>query len=278
MFKVFLSRLDKIAADQPVLLSFLVFVAATLIVVPLSWSYYGTNPQSFFAGVLIEAHGFLFDLLIIGWFAVWLSRRAEKRLRIRRYQEEIEDFLGWESQEAVHRIIGDVRRLNRSGVSKINLRKAHLRGGYLVEMNLKGAMMEGSNLSGANLNNADLREANLNKAQFELTSLVEANLRGATLMATNFKGAYLEDANLQNVNLTEANMTGAYLKRTTLAGADLTNTHFVGAHLEESDLRGAVLDPIQLVRAKTLYGTHLDPAVAETLQASSPALFTPPNG
>ena len=29
MFKVFLSRLDKIAADQPVLLSFPVFVAAT---------------------------------------------------------------------------------------------------------------------------------------------------------------------------------------------------------------------------------------------------------
>jgi hypothetical protein len=64
MFRRLLSRLDKIAADKPVLLSFMVFVVATLIVVPLSWPYYGGNPQSFFAGVLVEAHGFLFDLLI----------------------------------------------------------------------------------------------------------------------------------------------------------------------------------------------------------------------
>ena len=278
MFKALLSRIDKIAADKPVLLSFLVFVAATLVVVPLSWPYYGGNPQSFFAGVLVEAHGFLFDLLIIGWFAVWLSRRAEKRLRIRRYQEEIEDFLGWESQEAVHRIIGDVRRLNRNGISAINLRKAHLRGGYLVDMQLADAMMEGANLSGANLNNADLQNANLNQAAFELTSLVDANLSGASLVGTNFKGAYLEKTNLTRVNLAEADLTGVYLKQSTLAGADLTNAHFTGAHLEDSDLRGAVLNAAQLINAKTLHGTHLDSTLAETLYASSPELFKPPNG
>ena len=97
-------------------------------------------------------------------------------------------------------------------------------------------------------------------------------------MGTNFKGAYLEDTDLAEANLAEANLTGAYLKRANLTEADLTNTHFVGAHLEESDLRGALLDPLQLVRAKTLYGTQLDPAIAGTLQQSSPELFTPLQG
>ena len=272
------SLLERMAADRPVLLAFLIFLTATLIVVPVSIPAYGREPRTFFESVLVEAHGFLFDLLIIGWFSVWLNRRAERRLRIRRYQEEIEDFLGWESLEAMHRLTGDIRRLSREGISNVNLRQAYLQGAYLVDIKLAGAAMNGATLSSAKIQNADFHGAVLEKAQLELANATGADFHGANLRRANLTGAYLEDANLAGADLRGANLTGAYLRRTDLTGANLARAALKGVFLEEADLRGAHLEPGQLHQAKTLYNTRLDPDVSAALAQTHAHLFEAPDG
>ena len=276
MLKRAQSWLEKMAVDRPVMLAFLVFLTAALIVIPLSIPLYDETPQSFFDNLLVEAHGFLFDLLIIGWFSVWLTRRAERRLRIRRYQEEIEDFLGWESLEAMHRLTGDIRRLSREGVSEMNLRQAYLQGAYLVEINLAGAAMEGATLSSAKLRNARLHGATLRKAQIELADLVDADLHDTDLERANLTGAYLEGTNLMGANLAGANLKGAYLKRTRLADANLERANLTGAYLEHTDLRGATVTAEQLSAAKTLYGSRFDPDLHTALHENHPQLFEAP--
>lgn len=273
MLRRLLSQIDRMAADRPVLLAFLMFLTATFIVVPLSIPIYDQEPASFFDNFLVEAHGFLFDLLIIGWFAVWLNKRAERRLRIRRYQEEIEDFLGWESQEAMHRITGDVRRLNREGITAMNLRQAFLQGAYLVEIDLKGSVMTGATLSSARLERARMAGVDLEKAQFELVNAISADLSRTNLHRANLTGAYLENTNLAGANLDRANLTGAFLKHTNLRDANLEHANFNSAYLEEADLRGATLTARQLEQAKTLYGTRFDPDLEITLKDTHPHLF-----
>ncbi len=64
--------------------------------------------------VFVKAHGMLFDILVIGILILFLSKLAEKRIANQRYLDEIDDFRDWESDEAAHRIAGNIRRLNKN--------------------------------------------------------------------------------------------------------------------------------------------------------------------
>ncbi|MCB0083104.1 MAG: hypothetical protein KDE47_19320, partial [Caldilineaceae bacterium] len=63
-------RLEQLSADNPIELALIVFFAAFLLVVSLSFPYYSF---AFYENVLVEAHGMLLDLLIIGVFVYWLD-------------------------------------------------------------------------------------------------------------------------------------------------------------------------------------------------------------
>ena len=135
----------------------------------------------FWGNILVEAHGMLFDLLVIGVFILWLNRLGERRQTIQRYREEIEDYLGWNEKEATYRIVGNIRRLNRESVSDIALSQAYL---------------QGAKLGGADLHKADLWGANLHGAILLATDLCEADLIGANLRGANLHGAGLRGAKL----------------------------------------------------------------------------------
>lgn len=268
------------AAERPVHLAFYVFLGAALLVIPLSLPFYVSNPLGFLGNIMAEAHGMLFDLLVIGWFLFWLNRLAEQRVRNNRYREEIDDFLGWASPEATHRIAGNIRRLNRSGVKEglrlteaclrqanlggASLRKADLWGANLEQAVLGGADLSGANLAGAQLQEADLEHADLTgvdlrgaalkEADLERATLKGADLRGAALVGADLQyavmdGADLERATLAGANLHGASLDGASLRRTTLEGTNLRSASLRGADLQEADLTGADLDQADLTGA-----------------------------
>ncbi len=262
LIRWFGSRLEVMAAERPVWLAFIVFLVATALVVPISFPFYRRFPDDFLVNILSEAHGMVFDLLIIGWFLFWLNKLAERRLRTNRYREEIEDFLGWRSPEATHRIAGNIRRLNRSGVKEgIRLTEAYLKGANLAGASLQRSDLWGANLVGANLGGASLRRvnlagANLAGADMERVDLTGADLRGATLndadlergdlAGADLRGATLRGADLQyaamkNVNLERANLEGANLRSGNLGGANLRRTNLAAANLSGATLEGANL-------------------------------------
>ena len=267
MFKRLGSELEKMAADRPVLLAFLVFVTAALLIIPVSFPFYFRYPDDFLVNILSEAHGMVFDLLIIGWFLLWLNKLAERRLTNNRYREEIEDFLGWRSPEATHRIAGNIRRLNRGGVKEnLRLTEAFLRGANLAGASLRrcdlwGADLEGANLAGADLDGANLAGANMEGADLERASMAGADLRGANmkdadlertdlartdLRAVMLRGADLQYADLRGCNFERANLEGANLRGANLEGANLIRANLSGAHLRGADLDGATLRDAEL--------------------------------
>ena len=132
---------------------------------------------------------------------LWLNRSGEKQLEIRRYHEEIDDFRGWDSDEAGYRIAGNIKRLNRNGITNIQLERCHL-----VQVNLGGADLSYANLVHANLNHAILSyailsPADLGYADLSGASLFHADLSGALLDGANLSGADLRYANLRDVRL-----------------------------------------------------------------------------
>lgn len=252
MLKDFLGRFERTAAQSPVFLAFLVFLGASAIVVPVSLPFYVDNTLNFWENIVAELHGVLFDLLIIGWFLLWLNKIAERRVRNNRYREEIEDYLGWRSPEATLRIVGNVRRLNRGGiVSDFRLTEAHLEGAKLggVDMDdsdLWGAHLEGASLRDAHLNRVNLAGASLEGADLERAELSEADLRGASLAEADLERAILTRADLRG-----ASLVGADLQYAVLDGADLRRCKLVGSNLRATNFRGASME------GATLEGAHL---------------------
>jgi len=182
---------EKITTNK-VLSAFIVLIIAVVIVGSISISKY--DDITFLEGILIEAHGMLLDILIIGVFILWLNRLGERRMEVQRYKNEIDDFRYWESDEAKFRIVGNINRLNRLKISAIDLYDCTLNKAHLKDAMLQGAELTGANLQGAYLRDADLRGANL----------AGANLRNANLQGVNFEGAQLFSANFCDADLTLA--------------------------------------------------------------------------
>jgi len=264
--------------SKPILASLLVLILASAIVIIITITQYGYSYE-FLKNVLVEAHGMLFDILIIGTFIFALHKLGEKRLEkkhnILRWQEEIDDFRGWDEKEATYRIVGNIKRLNKMGVTNINLKNCYLENAKLNGVRLKDANLSGANLTKANLARADLIEANLTKSILRYANLHDADLSDANLSGANLEGADLKGAIMLNCKLCE--VYGRWQEE--LEGTNLKNADLFLASLEGADLRGADLRRAknilidQIGRTKSLYNAKLDPELKEQIKEKSPHLL-----
>lgn len=236
-----LERIDKLAVEKPVCLAGWIAVFVMVVVVGASWNYWFCDRWEFLKNVAVEAHGMVFDLFVIGWFVLWLNKRAEKRLDIRRYEEEIDDYRHWKEAEATHRIIGSIKRLKRNGVTDINLSHCFLQNAMLMKIDLSEADLTGADLKGAALTDAKLSGAHLNGAKLEKVDLSGANLDGAHLDCANLCLAKLSGTSLNGAKLIGADLSSTDFYNANFGGADLTYANFSGSNLYISDLKGATL-------------------------------------
>jgi hypothetical protein len=239
--KIFVKRLF----INPAFISFLVFIFFAIIIILFTIVRYGYD-EDFFKSVLIEAHGMLFDIFIIGVVVLWLHIFIERKREIKRYQEEIDDFRNWESDEAKFRIVGNIKRLNRMGITRINLNDC-----VLYNAQLENAELEGANLEG--------------------TILEEANLGGAIIRGANLRHAEFDGANLLGVDFTYSDLFRVFFR-----GADLTYAQFDGANMEGVQLQSAIIEYGQLLKAKTLYNAELDSNIKEEIEKNYPHLLKKP--
>lgn len=276
-FKNWLSELGtKIysVSEKPILTSTIVLLLIGLVVIALSLPYYRFDFYNFYAQVLAEAHGMIFDIAIIGILLVWLNRTGEKRARIRTYKDEIDDFRLWESEEAAFRTVGNIKRLNRHKIYSINL--AH---SYLAKTNLNYVKLTGANLNYANLTNSSLISVNLENARLNQTNFENSNMNQSVLLKAYangavFKDTYLIKANLEKAFLIKADFTNAFLMEANLQGAYLTGADFNNANLYKADFRGAKgLTVEALENARTLYLAKFDDEIFDLIQQDYPELI-----
>lgn len=259
--------LDEFVDRHPVATGFSVFILCAVLVLSIKYKW---NPQDeYWGGVVVEATGMLFDILVFGVLIVWLDRRAEnrqtRRLKdlekqqlIKRYNEEIEDYLNVHSDEAKAVITARIYRLNKLGVapeslSRANLEQARLedanlervnaystnfKNAQLHSANLRSAYLADANLIGADLGLADLTHAGLKDANLSLANLRRASIFNGILDGANLLGTKLNDANLELVHAIRINLTLAQLANANLNGAYLTNANLFFSNFKNANLVG----------------------------------------
>ena len=248
--------------EKPILTSFVVLLALSVVVLGLSYQYYEEDTYNFVGQVLAEAHGMLFDIAIIGILIYWLNENGQRRLRIRTYVDEIEDFRLWESEEAAFRTVGNIKRLNRHRIYKIDLVNCHLARTNLSYVTLRGANLNSANFAHSNLIECNLENARMNQTNFAGANLNQAQLQKSFASGTNFRRASMIMANLSRAFLIKADFESALLTEANLRGALLMGADFTNANLHKADLRDTEgLTVEQLLLAKTLYQAQLDPHI-----------------
>ncbi|MCS6972940.1 MAG: pentapeptide repeat-containing protein [Cyclobacteriaceae bacterium] len=259
--------------EKPLLTSTLVLVMITILVLSLSLKYYLQDFDSFWAQVLAEAHGMIFDIAVIGILIFWLNENGQTRQRIRFYKDEIDDFRLWESEEAAFRTVGNIKRLNRHKIYEINLVNCFLSRTNLNYVNLKGSNLNSANVSQSSLIEANLENTRLNQTNFENSNLNQANFKGAYASGANFKDAFLIKAQFENAFLIKANFNNAYLMEANLRNSYLMGADFENASLYKADFRGAKgLTVDQLAKAKTLYLARFDDDLQSQIIQTLPEL------
>jgi BTB/POZ domain-containing protein KCTD9 len=260
--------------EKPILTSAIVLAIVTLLVTGLSLKFYLHDFDSFWPQLLVEAHGMIFDIAVIGILLFWLNKNGETRQRIRTYKDEIDDFRLWESEEAAFRIVGNLKRLNRNQIYEINLVNC-----YLIKTNLNYVNLKGSNLNSANISNSSLIETNLentrlNQTNLENSNLNQANLNSAYASGANFKDAFLIKTQFEGAFLIKTNFRNAFLMEANLKNSYLVGADFENASLYKADLRGAKgLTIDQLAKAKTLYLAKFDDQFFDQIRIAIPELI-----
>ena len=260
--------------QKPILTSAIVLLLVTVIITGLSLKFYINDFDTFWPQLLIEAHGMIFDIAVIGILLLWLNKSGETRQRIKTYKDEIDDFRLWESEEAAFRTVGNLKRLNRNQIYEINLVNC-----YLIKTNLNYVNLKGSNLNSANISNSSLIETNLentrlNQTNLENSNLNQANLNAAYASGANFKDAFLIKTQLEGAFLIKANFRNAFLMEANLQNSYLMGADFENASLYKADLRGAKgLTIDQLAKAKTLYLAKFDDEIFDQIKITIPELI-----
>lgn len=222
---------------SPVKTTIAVFICVSAIVFWLSATYYKNS--DFYPGILVEAHGMLLDMVVVGIFLLLIENFRNTKNEIARNKELIEDLKYWKSDEASYRIRGAILRLNRLGITEMDLEGCHLKNIDLQSISLRRSKLFSADLGGADIRKVDLSECNLKGAyfgdsdcrgtSFRNSSLHRTRCRRSNMIAACFAEAQLEKTEFFDTNLQNADFRGAKLEGCKFKGANLRQANFKGA-------------------------------------------------
>jgi BTB/POZ domain-containing protein KCTD9 len=278
-----------------------VLVSMIVIAVSIRFDFY---TGTWLRDILTEAHGVVADSIFLLVGLAILTSMVEKRQNVERQREAIDDLRGSTDDLAQRRIVGAIRRLNRLGVSDIDLLRCHLAG-----MDLRGLNFKDSRLAYADLRGAKLVEYEAVTHGVQLTPGYHASVEAVIHVGNVEKGfgrrlpkgtqiaiqIRREPAKFVNADVSHSRFDGLDLRGSNFHGSDAHSTVFDDCDLEdanfsEADLTGASfgntdltnvvftqakgLTVRQLSAAKSLRAVKgLDPGIARELIDDHPHLF-----
>lgn len=248
-------------------------VVVLLVCIAIAALWGGLGKWPLHTDLLVEFWGLIFDVsvILVGFGIIQYFR--QKQDEIARHEEVIEDLKGWSSDEAKHRVLGAMRRLNRLGKTDFELSGAHIKNanftGYGVT-SIRGSKLSSggdwvsdefttSNFESVDFSNLDVREVVFEKTAPLAIRAHKTNVFGsrATYKNCEFRGSDLSDATFDGAKLTWSDQPPESLEelvgidsdqlpiyvtvaRGSFDQVDLSRTSFRFCNFERADFRNAV--------------------------------------
>jgi hypothetical protein len=217
----------------------------------LDQATWGLYSREFFENVLVEAHGAVIDLFVVGVVLLWFEKRRNAKDTIKSHTSALADLKFYRGPDASYRIMGEVRRLLKLGVETFQLPEAALNNVEISDVALKN-----SNLRAANFSNTTLIRMVFENCECDAAIFAGARFRHVTLRNTRLRRAKFQDAKLNGCDFSGceiqmADFTNADLRSAIFRGVDCQGIKFKNADLRSANFTGARnLHPNALTEAK----------------------------
>ena len=187
--------------------------------------------------LLVETHGLFFDLIIFGIILTIYESFRERKDLIKRYNEEIDDYRFWESDEAKYRVRGLIKRLVNLEVTSVDISFCYLRSENFLS---QFRNLSNWKFTGANLSESWLLMSNVSNSEFYRTNLsnsviTKVNLSNSQMGSVNLSHANLEEVDFSSVDLTKADMSNAIIIDCIFKGANFRNIALDNAQVSDKD-------------------------------------------
>jgi hypothetical protein len=204
-------------------------VAIGAVLLALDYRNNFPTDSTFGSQLLVEAHGMLLELILLGCVLFWFERRRERRETIVELRRQLEGLRLADDPHSLAIKCALVRRLSDEGLPvgnlfAIKLPKQHLPGinwthAQLGSSHLSGSMLDNAVLEGADIRHADLTNCCLRFSKCAGASFAFADLTGASFIGADLRDADFQGATLIGVDFTRADLTGAILMPASSSGA-----------------------------------------------------------
>ncbi|AIN75180.1 pentapeptide repeat-containing protein [Flavobacterium psychrophilum] len=158
--------------------------------------------------ILVEFHGLLFDLMILGVLLTIYESITSRLETIKRYTEELNDYKFWKTEEAMYRTRGLIKRLVDLKVKELDLSHCYL----ATDKSLSQYEdMRKWKFSGANLYDSFFMSSNMTDCNFYISNLEDSSFRDVNLTNCKFGGANLINAKFENCDFKNVKLEDAYV-------------------------------------------------------------------
>lgn len=232
--------------DPLIGISAIIFVILAIIIHSTYLDMLKSSPESPYVDLLVEAHGLLFDIFLFSIILALYNNWYERKRNIKRHKEELEDYSGWEEEEASHRLVGIIKRLSNQGANSLTLSRCNLARQHLSSINLTNSDILECNFNSSsffyvNFNNSHFESLDISKATFSLcdftnTSLTECSFSESffqhnkfisfMMFRVNFTSCEFNSAKFYSGKLSDSSFNSMELKRPVFYKCDLRTCYF----------------------------------------------------
>ncbi len=225
----------------------LVFISILTILITGFWpslstavfpeSTWGLYRRDFFENFLIEMHGSILDLFVVGVILYWFDKKRDERNKVDNARENLQALKFYYGEDAPFRFYAGLHNLLSLGVNSIDLPEANLSKLKIDDLNLSKSNLVAANFSESILRNVNFVSCNLEAANFidcqiKISSFDKVNLKrakfiGAQLNGMDFRNCDIRGAVFKNTDLKSANFRGVDCSQVSFEGANLRSANFI---------------------------------------------------
>ena len=231
----------------------------------------GLYDKSFWENVLVEAHGLVFDILVLGLVLVWMDTYRLKRESRTRDLENLWDLNTLTKEVYQKKKVNILKRLNEHNTYKIDVTDLMLKNIKVKDVSFTNSGLFGLKFLDCAIFNLEIKNSKLNSADFTDSVIKNSEITDSYLKNAKFKSASLIGLNFQNSNLFRAKFIDADLEGADLRGCNLERTIFTDANLKNANMKGCInLSYDELLKAKCIDYLKADEGVVEELKRRKP--------
>lgn len=207
----------------------------------------GLYRREFWENYLVELHGMVLELAVVGGLIIWLDSRRVGRSEIKRQLEDLSDYALLDTPEINLKKVGIIKRLNDAGVNSFNVLNLSLFGMLLNKVEVRGGKLIGLKVSHGFIKGSVFKDVMMRSSNFEGCDLKNTNFSGSNLLKSNFSGAICRGVSFEGAIMERSDFSDCDLQSSSFKGADLRGVKFDGANLKQCSFKGATNIDIEML-------------------------------